>query len=813
MTTILFRELEYNVVYIDPSIETAGDGSTHTTALNAFPSTLVDQTCYLIRRTSKEQYATLNATSSSTITNNNLKNFMIMGMPKSTDEEYSLITDETVKTAWADEEHEYANVLQNGSLRIPNVMKMSFTRTFFFRNYGNTDMSNVGPYPMFRRDYNSIIENEYSDSLVNINYCKFGHYYFEADNEEYRNSTVFDEKYYVKCCKQYLYMSGIGKLNFKNTITNYSSFITNKSMKDVLDLNWESSDNFSVTNNNAFYFNVLNDCNVENNDFNLIYSKNAHIRNNYSYDYDYEHRTMDQVTSYDYYKTFTSANTCLSIVIHKEITMIYKNNNINHILYSDNYLPITPMILSNTYGNYYNHQSSTMPEGTIKYSNLKMENIKIRTLTFKNARPGLSNEGVIDVFQTVNNHLSDSLRNYIGYKTGSIIIHGLFNGYIRNIDAKSNIVDTIPVLFVDQYNYQNAIPTKTNLKVSNINVKYAQSPIDVVGYNERNSVLSAININGYDAYTISSTKYHQKDKARLSPVQLENINIDAPLATALNLTHTNIKDATVSGKVLIDHTVNGTIDKITSKNLSESTMTIKGETNNLQVEEIFVDYNNAFGTPKNLPLVDYTTDTYYGNSKIKIGKTNAICFKDSQKTQASSFNDGFVVCTNHGQDGQFIQGNALGKITSCNAVRGGSIANASLKFDLAGTTDNVYSQKIGSKDFDAMLLTPTEIGNKTITVYLMTEQQLSNEEIKENFIIDLYQKDMSGQEPKMTFAVSSTSGVISDDTSSWTTVDGFAKKIEIPFEVVSTENKIQLNIENKMLNKGSIFMDPDVKIA
>ena len=51
---MIYSNVDFNVVYIDPSIEAPGDGTTPAGALKALPASaadFTDKTCYLIRRT------------------------------------------------------------------------------------------------------------------------------------------------------------------------------------------------------------------------------------------------------------------------------------------------------------------------------------------------------------------------------------------------------------------------------------------------------------------------------------------------------------------------------------------------------------------------------------------------------------------------------------------------------------------------------------------------------------------------------------------------------------------------------------------
>ncbi len=69
---MFFSNVDFNVIYVDPSIEEAGDGTTPTTALSNLPQTLgefVNDSCFIIRRTSEDYAVNLISGTSTLITN------------------------------------------------------------------------------------------------------------------------------------------------------------------------------------------------------------------------------------------------------------------------------------------------------------------------------------------------------------------------------------------------------------------------------------------------------------------------------------------------------------------------------------------------------------------------------------------------------------------------------------------------------------------------------------------------------------------------------------------------------------------------
>lgn len=80
---MIYSNVDFNVVYVDPSIGTAGDGTTPAGALKALPANaadFADNTCYLIRRT-QESYATIIPNGE----NSNISNLLLLGMPNPSD--------------------------------------------------------------------------------------------------------------------------------------------------------------------------------------------------------------------------------------------------------------------------------------------------------------------------------------------------------------------------------------------------------------------------------------------------------------------------------------------------------------------------------------------------------------------------------------------------------------------------------------------------------------------------------------------------------------------------------------------------------
>ena len=104
---MILSNTNFNVLYVDPSAASAGDGGTPATALKALPTSAADvpdATCYLMRRTAATSEVVLPQGENSAVTA-----FALIGMPKATDELYALMPD-AAKAAWGADAADYARM-------------------------------------------------------------------------------------------------------------------------------------------------------------------------------------------------------------------------------------------------------------------------------------------------------------------------------------------------------------------------------------------------------------------------------------------------------------------------------------------------------------------------------------------------------------------------------------------------------------------------------------------------------------------------------------------------------------------------------
>lgn len=214
MTTFVRNGVTYTIVYIDPSIATAGDGSTAATALKNFPSSLANNICYLVRRCDGTVSANW-ATSQSSVTN-----IMVIGMPKPTDEFYDLIDSDT-KTAWDSDTGDYGIVTKSSSNypKMTTAKQVLFDKIYFNKTYN-------GMNGLFYVGDSSNIANTFT-----FTNCKFGTIDCPLDNDAWitSNEPTSTQLRYLYCnnsiySKNVLIKGNIINIAAYNDSSTYSLF-------------------------------------------------------------------------------------------------------------------------------------------------------------------------------------------------------------------------------------------------------------------------------------------------------------------------------------------------------------------------------------------------------------------------------------------------------------------------------------------------------------------------------------------------------------------------------------------------------------
>ena len=197
--------VEYDVVYVDPSRSAAGDGATPATALKSLPATAAEfrnNTCYLVRRTAESAACAIpNGTNASVL------NLAVMGMPLASDAMWELVPEEA-RTAWGGDSAQYANVqslVANGSLQLPNAQQFLLHRVYLFRDGINAE--------------NYILKFANSSGYVgchSFDHCKFGSRGIDLDSSTYSGELTASR------CKSYVYIHYARMVSITDCVINHA---------------------------------------------------------------------------------------------------------------------------------------------------------------------------------------------------------------------------------------------------------------------------------------------------------------------------------------------------------------------------------------------------------------------------------------------------------------------------------------------------------------------------------------------------------------------------------------------------------------
>ncbi len=217
---MVYSNIDFNVVYVDPSKSSSGDGTTPAKALNALPSTVAgyaDNTAYLIRRTAETSAAVLPSG-----TNSSISNILFIGMPNASDELYTLMPD-AVKSAWGADSAEYANLKyasSSGNFSLPSIKVFLLHRVYLFRDSVNADS-------YILRFYNSTGHV----GCYAFEHCKFGSKGVDLDKASYTGALTSSR------CKAYVYIHYARMLSIRDSIINHA-LTGNSSNGDGIHCHW-----------------------------------------------------------------------------------------------------------------------------------------------------------------------------------------------------------------------------------------------------------------------------------------------------------------------------------------------------------------------------------------------------------------------------------------------------------------------------------------------------------------------------------------------------------------------------------------------
>ena len=201
---MLYSNTEYNVVYVDPSIGTPGDGSTPALALADLPqaaSSIQENTCYLIRRTDGTACGLPSGT------NNALRRLLLMGMPFPSDPLYGFAPEEA-RTAWGQDAALRANIrAASGSQSlVANQLECLLLHRL---NMARSGVSSVSAYMLVS------YQTSESKGVFTIDKCRFGVDGRDVDSDGYGGGA-----YTQSAMDAYVRIGQARMLNIRDCVVN-----------------------------------------------------------------------------------------------------------------------------------------------------------------------------------------------------------------------------------------------------------------------------------------------------------------------------------------------------------------------------------------------------------------------------------------------------------------------------------------------------------------------------------------------------------------------------------------------------------------
>ena len=789
MTTLKYNGKEYNVVYIDPSIAAAGDGTSYDKALDNFPTSLSDNTCYLIRRTNEEYKVDMKPTK-----NTGLTYIMLMGMPRKGEELYDLLDDEDVKTAWEDATSKYANITMNStsynrhsgdSGAMPYVVfwensieDFSATNCYFFRN-SDSGSSQYHLQPMFYFNRYDLVQK------IKFNGCKFGYtqYDFEDDDFLANNETITADttKYPQNKCCGYVSIGRSALTHFEKCIINIVRTDGNGTSYSDHAYNGGPADYpKSIYSNNSQVNFVMKDCQVNILHYSTQDSSYGCYYNDIMIDRSGEGVATDNGSDNSYpYKRYSNIN--------------IDGMEINHIMMGDKGIHDLHSIAVN--GKF-----------------VKINNIKINIKNMKNASNGIlrryderswailvgkydnygsDNDGHPPLIIKVNNIKADFTKNplfrpnsaRILYIQGLSIDHGNMSSCVENIDIR--------------FPHDNFTVSPNVYVVMFRNYPYTS------------------NYNNWSIGSDNSAADYYRNASK--GVIYKNIRIDSPYNTSYSLymTGASVKSPYIGGKIYLRSSTLE-VDKIYTGVPASSCVTMSYNSY-LKCDEFEANLNN-----KNSPYVGVAQIVLNSQdpSSVYVNKTNIALFDEIPVTANYSLAmNGSYVCPNYIVNGQYFARNSQIFVKSWNSVRTGSTSQASLKLynNTSTAAGNPGYLIIGNDPYKGIEIQPKSAGKKILTCYIAVKNfdETQYHEGSTHCGITACVPETRNDNGEMNiYTYTSMGSSWKEDLSTWSNDNNLKTyRIEIPLEVKEITNPIDVKIwYNWYSANGYVYIDPDIKL-
>lgn len=770
MATLNYNGNEYNILYIDATIgANEGDGSTPSTALSNIPTTLIDKTCYIIRRNADDETIYVDMPQSWYAS---LYYVMFLGMPLSDDPMYNLMESEA-KTAWGADTGKYARIrcnttsgqdtyydypmsnTNNCTLFKTNSVRNFYSGNCYFYRDGNGHNSNSnGRYMswIFGFDYSS----RFAD--ITFNNCKFGYTQYNLENNDYllNNDVSTDSSTYPQNkCRCFIAASNLNSFTINNCIIN-----------QVYIMPYCRYDYWYQPHAKCIYITGFNKSVFTNNQFNVLYRDS---NTDYFWDSDYSDRTWNNniylyggdrssitVKNVEVNKIFTATNSRganTNLYIHSERNTVVDNVKLN-IKKMGNSSTFTTALYNTNLATFEFRGTNSLKVSNI-YTNLSQSYVRSNYFVF------------IESMQDNVGNVSSKVENvYAKFSTTGNVLGG-------NIVSINNT-----------YYTWNSSTDPTD--ISNNSTWYER------GYGRNES------------------------KAWIA----NNIIVDAPRynGTVLSLTRAGAKSPYINGKVYLAH---GTLDIKNHYWYYPTTVGVILRGNSYYKcddYEANIEHPDYSGTAQ----IDWQPQSM---SSVYINKSNCILMDENPYTTIylASSNNSFV-CPNYIKTGQFFQRNEVCFAKSWNTVRTGSNSQGSIRFNnnYAGIDSNSHPLVVGCEPYSGIQIVPSSTGKKVLAAYMATKN-MDASEIGYTGRIGIHVNcpekytDYYNAEKTNIKQHEYTSEAIGwqSDNSTWSGDTNLRTyKCEIPIEVFTLDEPIDVKIWfNWYSVNGYVYVDPDFKLV
>lgn len=758
MAIVNYNGVQYTIVFVDPSKSSSGDGTSVAQALNQLPATLENFKCYLIRRTSTGEVFVQHDDSSV------LTHIMLLGMPKASDLAWiqGLVTDTDANSQWKGDSASYANIrfwhdqgtsnigeYQRACINANNLEALTIINAYCYRGEAVSGDDRIN----FKRNISPFFNNNFSTNNKALNVlienCKFG-----TQGVDLSDSASYSDK------------TSLNDFNVNDTTEEYGQYSRGY-------LNFMSGDSFiirnTVINNTPLYYST--DGNNNKNSLNCAFRLEK----------------FNSVAIRDC-KIFN----CAYGNVNEESSQCFHVNTVKELVFAN----IENKNIVNSNGLCRVLEARTMEQNPNNISRASITNVNISFAKF----------GLDTVGKPADN-LFCGVRGDFGYITTSRV-----NGYF--VDGTGDVkISQANCLELHTRRANNGAPFSN--EVNDLSIKLASDADGGCYYNKTTNINCAFLRNDFGLNDVDG--YDDEDNSENNRTKLRGKTTDTPVYKNFLVSAPNcylyLYFATLNSANNFScglRAYYGSSVDLASLDCSEFESEVPIQLNlgsYVRIRNLVA--NNPSRTADLVSMNNYlSTCLYIDKSDVDLtdnqiyGSSNGTNYYNSQLCVANMVQTGRIFIRNRNTFAQ-----------SWGVSRTGSSSSACLK--LHNNTASIYTPiKVGNEPFKGFQVKPTTSGKKTLTVYFGYKGFTAGDvaEGKKQFKVDVLVPRKDSSENKYVDIYSSSEGLWSEDSSSWSDVDVKAMKMTIPVNLTSTE-PIEIKIEYGWFKAGGlVYLDPDIRL-